>query len=433
MNASFPIPARGAQRHHHAADSGFTLAEMLVTVLLVSMVLIAVLTLFDMASRTARTQTHLAEMQQSMRVAQQTLVKVVRMAGRGGLPTWDNTNRLPTGVALAVANNVPADTLIGGNADAPVLTGTDVVTVRGVFDTPIYQVNPAGGAFVFDPSSGSETGTVTLSWKTPSGAPQSLDAMRDALQQVDGGASGGGSHPEALLLVSPLGQWAVVEIIPGSTVTSNGTDVTGAIIPFQVTGGEFSAEYGALSTGGGFPATLQSVAYVGLLEEYQFYVREVRAVPGDDTSDLMPELVRARLYPNTGIPWSRSGASLTEVIADNVLDLQVAFGIDLDDDELIEEDLAADGDPTQDEWLLNAVGDDPDPTLWNVAGAAPLYYLRLSTVVRTDRATAYFEDQPLGVIEDKDYSVAPFDSYNAEWQRRYHRRQLSTTVDLRNL
>ncbi|HUO86283.1 MAG TPA: PilW family protein [Thermoanaerobaculia bacterium] len=436
MTIAFPASTAGGDHRRAEAERGFTLAEMLVTLFLVSLVLIGVLTLFDLASRTARTQTHLAEMQQSLRVAQQTLVKVVRMAGRGGLPTWDPanaTNRLPTGVAVAVANNVAASTLIAGNAGAPVLAGTDVVTVRGVFDTPIYQRNPAGGGFNFVPGSGAETGSVTLASTTPSGAPQSLDAIRDAVQKVQGAASGGGSHPEALLLVSPLGEWAVVEIIPGSTLTTNGTEVTDAIVAFQVTGGDFSAEYGGLSRGGSYPPTLETVAYVGLLEEYQFYVREVRAVPGDASSDLMPELVRARLYPNTGVAWDRSAASLTEVIADNVLDLQVAFGIDLDNDELlVENHLSAGGDPTKDEWLFNAVGDDPDPLLWNVANGS-LYYLRLNTVVRTDRATAYFDDEPLGVIEDKDYSVAPFNAYNAEWQRRYHRRLLSTTVDLRNL
>jgi Tfp pilus assembly protein FimT len=413
-------------------ESGFTLAEMLVTLLLVSLVLIGVLTLFDMASRTARTQTHLAEMQQSLRVAQQTLVKMVRMAGRGGLPTWDGANRLPNGVALAVASNVPANTVIGGNANAPVLTGTDVITVRGVFETPIYQVNPAGGGFVFNHETPDVPGTLTLASTTPSGAPQSLDAVRDAIAKVNGGAGGGGSHPEALLLVSPLGQWAVVEIIPGSSFSTVGGEVTAAVLQFQVAGGDFSAQYGALSSAGSFPPTLQTVAYAGLLEEYQFYVREVRAIAGDAASDLMPELVRARLYPNTNVAWDRTAASLSEVIADNVLDLQVAFGIDLDGDGLIDEALAS-GDRATDEWLFNAVGDSLDPTHWNVPGAAPLYYLRLSTVVRTDRATAYFDDEPLGVIEDKDYSQAPFDTYNAEWQRRYHRRVLSTTVDLRNL
>ena len=39
--------------------------------------------------------------------------------------------------------------------------------------------------------------------------------------------------------------------------------------------------------------------------------------------------------------------------------------------------------------------------------------LRLQQLDR-ERATAYFDDEPLGVIEDKDYSQSPFDAYNVE-------------------
>lgn len=433
-------PTARARRRAAFAEAGFTLAEMLVTVLLVALVLLAVLALFDMTSRTARTQTHLAEMQQSLRVAQQTVVRAVRMAGRGGLPTWDPSSaapagRLPAGIALAVDNNVPANTQIGGSASAPVLAGTDVITVRGVFQSPIYQVNPASAAFAFDPDpiTGTPAGTLTLAPTTPTGAPQSLAAIADAIGRVNSPPESG-SHPEALLLVSPLGAWAVVEMIPGGIVSGGGGNVTGVQIAFQARDGELSDEYGAISRGGaGFPVDLRTVAYAGLLEEYRFYVREARAIAGDPTSDLVPELVRARLYPNTAVPYQRDAASLTQVIADNVLDLQAAFGIDLDGDELITENLAEDEDPAADEWLFNASGDDPDPGLWNLAGGSPLYYLRINTLVRTDRAEPYYTSEALATIEDKDYTQAPYNAQNAHGELRYHRRQLRTTIDLRNL
>lgn len=428
------------RRRTSSGEAGFTLAEMLVTVFLVALVLLAVLALFDMASRTARTQTHLAEMQQSLRVAQQTVVRAVRMAGRGGLPTWDPASpepagRLPDGIAVALANNVPANTRIAGSASAPVLAGTDVITVRGVFQSPIYQVNPASAAFAFDPDplTGADTGTLTLAPTTPTGAPQSLAAIAEAVAHVNDPPEAG-SHPEALLLVSPLGAWAVVEMIPGGIVSGGGGNVTGVQVAFQARDGDFSTQYGAISRGGnGFPVDLRTVAYAGILEEYQFYVRETRAIAGDPTSHLIPELVRARLYPNTSVPYRRAAASLTEVIADNVLDLQAAFGIDLDADELITENLAEDEDPTADEWLFNAVGDDPDPGLWNLTAGSPLFYLRVNTLVRTDRAEPYYTDDALATIEDKDYTQAPYNVQNAEWERRYHRRQLRTTIDLRNL
>lgn len=425
ITAPSPLRRRG--------ERGFTLTELLVTLLIVTLVLLAVLGLFDMTSRTARTQTHLADMQQSLRVAQQTVVRLARMSGRGGLPTWDDDNRLPAGVALAVRNNVAAGTTIAGSAAAPVLQGTDVVTVRGVFNSPLYQVDPIGAAFAYTP--GDDTGRLTLSFKTPTGAPQPLEAMRDAIQQVNNGVPGG-THPEALLLVSPMGQFAVVEIVPGGTFSPQNGEVTSAVVEFRAHGGVFTepeGPYPSISEGGAYPPTLRTVAYAGLLEEYQLYVREVRAVAGDATSELMPELVRARVYPNTDVAYARDAASLGEVIADNVLDLQVALGVDTNDDGLItegSEDAAVAA--NVDEWLFNDAGDDAADGKWN-GPVSDLYYLRINTLVRTDRAEPYYDDDALGVIEDKDYGQSPYSAYNAEWQRRYHRRQLRTTIDLRNL
>jgi Tfp pilus assembly protein FimT len=417
--------------HPRSAESGFTLAELLVTLLVVALVLLGVLALFDMTSRTARTQTHLAEMQQSLRVAQQTVVRAVRMAGRGGLPAWDSANPdpgagLPNGLAVAVANNVADGTQIGGSANARVLAGTDVVTVRGVFSTPIYQINPAGPAFAYNP--GDAAGSLTLASTTPTGAPQPLTAIAAAIQRLN--APGGSNQPEALLLVSPLGDFAVVQMVPGGSAAPDGS---GVVVQFQVTGGDFNPAYLEISRGGAYPASLRTVAYAGILEEYQFYVREVWAVPGDSSTQLMPELVRARLYPNTGVAHARNAASLTEVIADNVLDLQVSLGIDRDGNELIEEALDEDEDPAGDEWMFNAAGDDPTEGSWNVGGGSPLYYLRINTLVRTDRAEPYYEAEALTTIEDKDYSAAELQPIVGGGQARYHRRQLRTIVDLRNL
>ncbi len=413
-------------------QAGFTFVELLVSLIIVILVVLGVLAVFDLSSRTARLQTHLAEMQQSQRVAQQALVRMARMAGRGGLPTIDGGNLLPAGLALAIQDNVGGGTplLIGGDASAKALQGTDVLTVRGVFSTPIYQNSPTANTF----SVAGDTGSLKLSNVTPTGAPQSLVPLRDAIQQVT--AAAGGSHPEALLLVSPLGRWAVVEMVPGGSVDISGGDVTGVTIQFQVDNGVFTDSYRALSSGGVF--NLQTVAYAGLLEEYQFYVRDVREVPSDPNSAVMPELARARLYPNTGVAYARDAANLREIVADNVLDLQLALGIDktpgvpgAQPDERIDEGDGTTLAKSQDEWLYNDPADDDTEAAWN-AGSS-LYYLRINTLVRTDRPEPYYETAELTTIEDKDYSVSPYDQYNAEWQRRYHRRELRTVVDLRNL
>ena len=61
------------------------------------------------------------------------------MAGRGGLPLGN----LPDGAAVAVANNVADGTHVGDATTPEVVPGSDVLTVRGVFSSPIYQIKTA--------------------------------------------------------------------------------------------------------------------------------------------------------------------------------------------------------------------------------------------------------------------------------------------------
>jgi hypothetical protein len=257
---------------------------------------------------------------------------------------------------------------------------------------------------------------------TSTGIHQPLLAMKDAVTDA-----AGGDHPEALFVMSPLGEFAVFEMTGGSVVEAGG-EITSVTIDFR---GDTPA-YLALSKNGVISATLKTVAYAGILEEYQFYVRALRSIPGDNSSELMPQLVRARLYPNTGTPWGGDAASLTEVVADNVIDLQVAIGIDSDlipDGSITEGTPGGSPEPEADEWLFNDPADDVDDAKWNVA-TNPLFYVRINTTVRTDRPEPYYTDDALETVEDKSYASSSFDLGT---QRRYHRRQLRTTVDLRNL
>src|SRR5436309_13597447 len=136
---------------------GFTLIEVTVSLFVTVIILLGVLALFDFSNKLARAQTNVSDMQQSLRVAQTDAIAMIRMAGRGGLPL----GTLPGGLAVAVSDNVTEPTYIGGagKTDPPAtVPGTDVLTVRGVFSSPIYQVNTA------DPAAF----TLTLS---PAGAP----------------------------------------------------------------------------------------------------------------------------------------------------------------------------------------------------------------------------------------------------------------------
>lgn len=426
-------PARRATPRRQA---GFTMAELMVTLALFSIVVIGMLALFDMNSRIARVEGHVSDMQQSLRIAQQDLVRNVRMAARGGLPAalyQDGAftgKLLPSGLAVEVANNVPANTRIAGNVVAPVLAGSDAITIRGVF-TILYQSNPAGADLTLTDTNNdkvADEGTIRIRSASPTGVPQDLSALVEAVEKSKGG------QPEALLLVSPLDDaiFAVVEIDPASPDPTSSTAYVD--VKFKASGSARSNLFAKISPGGQFPKTMTSVAYAGVLEEYRYYIRDQRT--GTAQEGLEPRLARARLYPGTDIPYAEDPNNLHEEIADNIFDLQVALGVDTDGNETVTEgtDTAT---RKNDEWLFNEVGDATTAATWNGDAATPrrLYYVRVTTLARTDRRDpqARWQAPALSQFEDKDFTQAPYNAFNSATERKFRRQFLQTVVDLRNL
>ena len=127
------IPPTDSSRSAAGRSAGFTLFEVTLTLLVIVLILGGVLALFNANSDLARVQTHVANLQQSIRVAQYEMVRHVRMTGRGPLPQ----GALPNGGALALANNVAANTHISSDDnDSPlVVEGTDVLTIPSLLET----------------------------------------------------------------------------------------------------------------------------------------------------------------------------------------------------------------------------------------------------------------------------------------------------------
>jgi Tfp pilus assembly protein FimT len=430
------------QRFRSAA--GFTLAEMAVTLLIFSIVVLGILAMFDMNGRIARVEGRVADMQQSLRAAQQDLVRNVRMTARGGLPLMlfkDTTSgyagkELPTGLAIEVANNVAAGTQIAGDSDASVVQGTDVITVRGVFTT-LYQNNPAGGSLTLvdaDNNGVPETGSLVLSNTSPTGVPQNLQAVAEAIDRAKSG------RPEAYLLVSPLDDatFAVVEIDgSSSTYVDSGGVKTQATVGFKPATSTVCQQ---LCPGGSFPKAMTTVAYSGVLDEYKYYIRDSGPLKGkvlaNQGAQLKPMLARARLYPGTNTAYENTPSNLREEIADDIFDLQATLGIDLNGDEIVTEGTDATSRKT-DEWLFNETGDATTSATWNGTSAAPrkLSYVRITAMARTAGADPQPQWQApvLARVEDKDYQTAPYTEFNTTVQRRYRRQSLESVLDLRNL
>ncbi|HEX7180279.1 MAG TPA: PilW family protein, partial [Thermoanaerobaculia bacterium] len=186
---------------------------------------------------------------------------------------------------------------------------------------------------------------------------------------------------------------------------------------------------------GRFSPDLQKVAYLALLEEYRYYIREDYS--DDDRHTLTPKLSMARFYPGTDVKWGDPDSTfeLAVDIADNVFDLQVALGVDANNDQIVTEGTDA-GTRQADEWLYNEAGDNTTLPGWNGTAADPrrLYYVRITTAARTDRRDPKYRADPLVVLEDKRYGdYVSYWNFNGAAERQYRRQVLQTVVDLRNI
>ena len=458
---------RGRQR-------GFTLVELLVAVGISIGILVGILALFDTASELARVQTSISDLQQSSRIGQREITRIVRLAGRGGLP-----HVLPQplgglgaavvvsqGTALALRNNVGLsgvdDDVAMGFANSPkAVQGSDILTVRGVITTPVYQVpatagastlvlRDAGGTVTTDPAVAT-SGTILVTDPGPTGIPQDLSPIAKAI--ADG-------VPEALILTGLVADtiFAVVELAAGSSV-DDPNNPTAATLNFSVIGGAYTTEYRTLynAGGGNLPSAMTSVAFIGIVEEYRFYVRARRTIPGNAQSQLIPTLSKARMIPGSEIPY-RSLLSEAQIdIADNFLNLQVAMAfdsslgdplVDRNGDGLVNDDdidITETANGNDDDWLFNGPGDNvADPTQpwtspWDDdpnTAALPkpiLQTLRVTALVRSERPERTYEAPELINIEDLFFSSSPMDVWNNQLNTKYRRRTLLSDIDLRNL
>ncbi|MFY9823845.1 MAG: PilW family protein [Thermoanaerobaculia bacterium] len=427
-------------------QQGFTLVELLVSLAVTVVVVLGILLLFDFNNKLTRVQTNVADMQQSERIAQYDMVRMARMAGRGGLPVTAGA-ALPAGSGISVQNNVPVDTyLVAADATTPkILQGTDVLTLRGAFSTPIYDVafsNPTTFTLTgpATPTATNATGgSVAICNQSPAGTTQDLTALTALIDL----AGSGKVRKEALILVSPVddGIYSVVQLDPQASTKAAASCAGGGVTlvfncdPADPLVAQYRALYPA-PAGASLNTAMTNVAFVGLLEEYRFYVREDHAISGNAASDLTPVLSRARFYPGTDKVYADDTSNLQQDIADGILDLQIAFGIDANGDGQLTEDPA---NPTADEWLGNAAGD--------AAIAGGLKAIRISTLARTNRRDQEYvpttvADHLIAGMEDHVYSTTdindPVNGYDAvnfkgSMARLYRRRVLQTVVNLRNL
>lgn len=506
--------------HHQTAchrrapgQSGFSLVEILVTIFIFGVVTVGLLVIFDNSSRLARSQTQLANIQQGQRVGHSEIVRYVRMAGVGGLPlnrlripdadkaakNYDLQGAFPHGYAMAVYNNVAADTNIKEVVDPTlvetggdeVLPGSDVLIVRGVFTTPVYYFDPPLTLAETDLSADEKALTRTLqiagvSRITDEGGDdrlQDLGPLEDMLKAAFSRTEGA-EKPEALLardLLNPNAyavlafDWDDGSLADVTSLDSSECQVTKpdgfelraeclqvpVVLDSRTTEGE---GYVAMTSGttlatGSGGVTLKDkdgndlvelptrIGSIGLLEEYRFFVRVEKIWDGlTGQQRIAPVLSRARFLPGTNVEVE------TVDIADNVIDLQLALGVETDSFGDAGYGTITDAASGTDEVLFNASADslsgNPpyiDPPVGSIPGGHGVWFndeleyhfLRINTIVQADRRSDKgFQSPLLSTIEDYNrgnYSLNDPDTFNSVDARRFRRRWLQTTVELRNL
>ena len=420
-----PQTTRNSQNIHRprvgpsAVEAGFSLAELAVASLIAAFVLLGAFLIFDFNSRLSRVQIQVSDLQQSHRIAQQDVLRQVRMAGRGNIPAL---------FAVNVADNVDGSSvMVGPNR---VVDQSDILTIRGVFSDPIYQVNVLSG-FTYTPAA--RSGTVIIDSKSPGGIPQPLEALKEVL---DNGL------PDALIMVSSNqpATYAVVEIQGGSVsgfdVDGNGTIESGelrATVTFSSNPGvgSYNSNYLAMSSGGAYPPTLTAAAFVGVLEEYRYYIRDDQSLVGGNE----PKLSRARFFPNTEVVYAGNNSNAGIDIADNITDFQVALAIDRDGSRQID----SESDPDSDEWLFNHADDQDTDSYWGFGDAddawnASLFQLRITTVAQTETNDPGFESEAIDWVENNEYAEPVHPTNQDErYKRSFRRRVMRTLIDLRNI
>lgn len=423
---------------------GFTLIEVVVATFITAEVILAALALFDFHNKLAHVTEQVSDMQQSLRVAQFEMVKLTREAGRGGLPAVVHSGSVTeTFGAVGVRNqvgfaSVSDQVAIGFSGTPKAVDGTDILTLRGVFSTPIYTLDPTGPGKIT--ANGATGGTVIVCATTPTTIPQDLTALIGAIN-----AAGTAGQVEPLILVSPVSDtiYAVVELDPANSVLtgtrtncpSSTANPNGIVVAFHVTGDANANAFqqlGAVNSVTGLPPALNAVLTLGILEEYRYYVRQ------DATNNVFGDpvfhLSRARMYPGTETPYYGDPTNLQVDIADNMLDLQVALGVDTNGDGVITEGTGLGNPPNQtpstsDEWIYNVAGD----AGFAVAPVAspPLREVRISTLAKTGNPDFQYQGPKLTNIEDHTYAATDFP--NTLHGRTYRHRLLTTVVGLRNL
>ena len=134
-----------SMRANHSA--GFTLIELLVAAALLAIVMIGVLNMLDTSTNISKVESALADTQENVRFAAYHIMRTARMAGGAEMPFARTDGTWVTGRVL---DDQSGTVTIPGFSTVQVMPGSDVLILRGFFESPTFftnrsDVTPAAG------------------------------------------------------------------------------------------------------------------------------------------------------------------------------------------------------------------------------------------------------------------------------------------------
>ena len=338
---------RTAGSRLRSRERGFTLVEMIVVTLLLLIAMVGLLAVFDAGARINKNETDVADAQGSVRYGIYQMTRVIRMAGSGGLyVTQAVLNHADKGLSgLIPANsgfsydNVSGVSVIDQTGTRiRVRDGTDMIEIRGVVFSPLLgfdqQTGCGGCTSSADLTVLPITGDPVIGQHVNNDATQrpqfaSIDAytagataaepmlvvVMDGNSDLHTGCSdplpnGSQRFPQPAYNVGVLAQ-------PTRLVSSN----TFGPVDFGASLGQhFNAEMPSIGTTEP-PVAIQKVRRAGVLDDVLFFI-------GLQDTNTDPQ----GLHPFLAQGIRRGDHFQVTILADDVEDMQVAYGVDLNGD-----------------------------------------------------------------------------------------------------
>lgn len=371
------------RRTRRGSERGFTLIEMIVVVFLLAIAMLGLLAVFDASARINKSEQDVADAQGAVRYGVYEMTRSIRMAGAGPLFVTQAILNHPdpqlAGIVIGSGNgydNVASSTVTNLSGTAvPVRDGTDMIEVRGVINSPLLGIDAGSGCATCIGNDAVSVKPITNAWAGGYPHVNNDPTNRPQFAAVDAYTQGVSAANPMLVIVTgkddihaqcttfdplahptvspryPQATYNVGSLTGPTTLVASGT--FGSVNFSDGVATQFDTEVPAETSGAPVDfSKLGGGRSAGVLDDLVYFI--------DNTDPVHPGLAQG----------TRRGGQFDVVrLADDVEDMQIAYGVDTDGNGAINRLLptvaVTDTDANMstqvggDEWRPNVPGETP--------------------------------------------------------------------------